>query len=262
MHMLQIKGQSVPALGFGTWPLKGAECRQGVEHALAIGYRHIDTAQGYENEDAVGEAMQRSGIPRDEIFLVTKVRTQNFTYDKTIASTHESLRKLRTDYIDLLLLHWPNPQVPLEETLRAMRRLQEEGSIRHIGVSNFSPQLVEEAASQATIFCNQVEHHPYLAQKALIAQAKEMDYLFTAYSPLARGKVLGDATLQAIAAAHGKTVAQVIFRWQIQQGLATIPKAGSDQHRQENFDIFDFELTPDEMGQIDALGAQGYSVHS
>jgi 2,5-diketo-D-gluconate reductase B len=262
MHTLQIKGQAVPALGFGTWPLKGAECRQGVEDALAVGYRHIDTAQGYDNEQAVGDALRGSGIPRAEIFLVTKVRPQNFTYDKTLSSSYESLQKLRSDYIDLLLLHWPNPQIPLEETMRAMRRLQEEGAIRQIGVSNFSPQQVQEASQHATIFCNQVEHHPYLSQKELIAQAMEMDYLFTAYSPLARGKVLGDATLQAIAAAHGKSVPQVIFRWQIQQGLSTIPKAGTDQHRRENFDIFDFELTADDMRRITELGAQGYTVHS
>jgi diketogulonate reductase-like aldo/keto reductase len=262
MVTITIQKQPVPALGFGTWPLKGEECRRSVEHALALGYRHIDTAQGYENEVEVGRGMRNAGVARDQIFLVTKVRPQNFTYDKTLQSSRESLRKLASGYIDLLLLHWPNANVPVAETMQAMRKLQDEGVIRHIGVSNFSPAQVEEAARHATIFCNQVEYHPYLAQNELLAQARQLDYLFVAYSPLARGKVFNDPTLKSISVAHAKTVPQVVLRWLIQQGVATIPKAGSDQHRKDNFEIFDFTLTDEEMQAIDGLSAKSYSVHT
>jgi 2,5-diketo-D-gluconate reductase B len=261
MEIIQVQGQAVPALGYGTWPLKGEACYQGVAHALALGYRHIDTAQGYDNEAEVGRAMRASGVPRQEIFLVTKVRPQNFTFRKTLESSRESLRKLNTSYIDLLLLHWPNDRVPLAETMKAMRQLQDEGATRYIGVSNFSPALVEEAAQHATIFCNQVEYHPYYLQDDLIKQSRKMDYLFTAYSPIARGKVLRDPVLQKIGARHGKTAAQVTLRWIIQQGLATIPQSSSEKNRAANIDIFDFVLTEEEMAEVDGLRTERYSIH-
>jgi 2,5-diketo-D-gluconate reductase B len=155
-----IKGEKVPSLGLGTWRLSGQECITAVERALALGYQHIDTAQIYANEGEVGRAIQNSGVNREEIFLVTKVWTSSFSYDGVIRSTRGSLKKLRTEYVDLLLMHWPNPRVPLEETLGAMRELQEEGSVKHVGVSNFPPSMVEEATLHAEIFCNQVEYHP------------------------------------------------------------------------------------------------------
>lgn len=251
---LTIQGVSVPALGLGTWDLRGADCVHGVEHALRLGYRHFDTAQSYENETEVGRGIKNAGVARAEIFLVTKVRPQNFAYDDVLTSTAESLRKLDTDYADLLLLHWPNPDIPIAETMRAMRKLQDDGAIRHIGVSNFSTTQVEEAAQYATIFCNQVEFHPYQHQDDLLAQSRKMDYLFTAYSPLDRGKVTRDETLKAIGAAHNKTAVQVVLRWMIQLGMSTIPKAGSDAHRAANFASFDFALSEDEMQSIYALG--------
>ena len=191
---------------------------------------------------------------REEIFLVTKVWTSSFSYDDVIRSTHESLKKLQTDYVDLLLMHWPNPRVPLEETLGAMRELQEEGSVKHVGVSNFPPSMVEEATEHAEIFCNQVEYHPYEAQDELLGQAKEMDYLLTAYRPLSRGGILNDETLQEIGGAYGKTPAQVALRWLIQQEkVAAIPKATSEDHLTSNFDVFDFELSDEEMERISRL---------
>ena len=250
---LTVQGEKVPALGFGTWQLRGDECVKGVDHALQVGYRHLDTAQSYENEAEVGRGIKQSGVPRDEIFLVTKVRQQDFHHDRVLATTHESLRKLDAGYIDLLLMHWPNPDIPLEETLGAMNELQASGLVRHIGVSNFSPALVDEAKRYATIFSNQIEYHPYKAQDALVAQAKKEDYLLVAYSPLDRGKVQHDAMLQKIGQAHGKTPAQVTLRWLVQQGVSTIPKAGSNEHRQANWDIFDFELSEQEMKAIFAL---------
>jgi 2,5-diketo-D-gluconate reductase B len=249
-----IKGEKIPSLGLGTWRLSGEGCIRTVERALALGYRHIDTAQMYANEGEVGRGIRNSGVGREEIFLVTKVRTSRFSHDDVIHSTHESLKKLQTEYVDLLLMHWPNPSLPLEETLGAMTGLQEEGSVKHVGVSNFPPSMVEEAARHAEIFCNQVEYHPYQAQEELLEQSKEMDYLLTAYSPVAGGAAVNDATLREIGKAYGKTAAQVALRWLIQQEkVAAIPKAASEDHLRGNLDIFDFELSDEETERIFAL---------
>jgi 2,5-diketo-D-gluconate reductase B len=249
-----IKGEKVPSLGLGTWRLYGQECARAVERALVLGYRHIDTAQMYANEGEVGHGMLNSGVDREDVFIVTKVRTSSFSHDGVISSTRESLKKLQTDYVNLLLMHWPNPSVPLEETLGAMTQLQDGGSVKHIGVSNFPPSMVEEATQHAEIFCNQVEYHPYRAQDELLEQATAMDYLLTAYSPVAGGAAVNDATLREIGKAHGKTAAQVALRWLIQQEkVAAIPKAASEDHLESNFDIFDFELNDEEMKRIFAL---------
>ena len=254
MEYQAIKSEKVPSLGLGTWRLSGEECVRAVERALNLGYRHIDTAQMYANEGEVGRGIRNSGVDREEIFLVTKVRTSCFSHDNVLRSTRESLKKLQTEYVDLLLMHWPNPSVPLGETLGAMRELQEEGSVKHLGVSNFPPSMVEEATEHAEIFCNQVEYHPYRTQDELLEQAKEMDYLLTAYSPVAKGRVSNDAALKEIGQAHGKTPAQVTLRWLIQQEkVAAIPKAASEDHLRSNLDIFDFELSKEEMERIFAL---------
>ena len=254
MEYRTIKGEKVPSLGLGTWRLSGEECTRIVERALALGYRHIDTAQMYANEGEVGRGIRNSSVDREEIFLVTKVRTSSFSHDDVIRSTREGLKKLQTEYVDLLLMHWPNPSVPLDETLGAMRELQEEGSVKHVGVSNFPPPMVEEATEHATVFCNQVEYHPYRAQDELLGQAKEMDYLLTAYSPVAKGRVANDKTLQEIGEAHGKTPAQVALRWLIQhEKVAAIPKAANEDHLRSNFEVFDFELSNEEMERVFAL---------
>jgi len=254
MEHQTIKGEKVPSLGLGTWRLSGEECRRAVERGLALGYRHIDTAQMYRNEDEVGKGMQSSGVDREEVFLTTKVWPSDFSYGRVIETTRGSLKSLHTDRVDLLLMHWPSRGVPLEETLGAMRELQEEGSVMHIGVSNFPPSMVEDAARHAEIFCNQVEYHPYEAQDELLEQAKEMDYLLTAYRPLSKGTILNDETLQEIGEAHGKTPAQVALRWLIQQEkVAAIPKATSEDHLKSNFDVFDFELSDEEMERVFGL---------
>ncbi len=251
MEHQTIKGEKVPSLGLGTWRLTGEACARAVERALALGYRHIDTAQMYGNEAEVGRGIRNSDVDRQDIFLVTKVWPSDFSHENVIRTTHESLRKLHTDYVDLLLMHWPNPGVPLEETLGAMTELRQEGSVRHVGASNFPPWMVEEAAQHAPIFCNQVEYHTYKAQDKLLKQAREMDYLLTAYRPVARGAVLNDATLKEIGEAHGKAPAQVALRWLIQQDhVAAIPKATSEDHLKSNLDVFDFELSDEEMERI------------
>lgn len=250
-----IKGTDVPALGFGTWELRGEECQRAVAHALSLGYRHIDTAAMYNNERDVGRAIQSSSVSRDEIFLVSKVWKTDFAHSETLRSVNASLDRLRVDYIDLMLMHWPSEDdIPHSETLGALVELQNEGVIRHIGVSNFSPAQVRDAAKHATIFCNQVPYHPYHPQAKLLEQAQKMDYLLTAYRPLERGKVLDDPVLQEIGAAHGKNPAQVALRWLIQQPkVCAIPRTSSNEHRASNFDIFDFELNDDEMRAISNL---------
>jgi 2,5-diketo-D-gluconate reductase B len=246
-----IKGEKVPSLGLGTYRLTGEECTRTVERALVLGYRHIDTAQMYGNEAQVGQGIQSSGVDRGEIFLTTKVWPSDFSHERVIETTRESLKKLRTDYVDLLLMHWPSRNVSHEEPLGAMKELQEEGSVRHIGVSNFSASMVEEAAQHAEIFCNQVEYHPYKRQGRLLEQAREMDYLLTAYQPIARGRLMGDGTLEEIGEAYGKNLVQVALRWLIQQEkVSAIPKARSEEHLRSNLDVFDFELSDEEMERV------------
>jgi diketogulonate reductase-like aldo/keto reductase len=249
-----IQGEKVPSLGLGTYRLTGEACERAVERALGMGYRHVDTAQMYGNEAEVGRGIEDSDVGRGDIFLTTKVWPSDFAHDRVISKTHESLKKLRTDYVDLLLMHWPGDGVPLGETLGAMRELQDEGRVLHIGVSNFSPSLLEEATEHAEIFCNQVQYHPYRSQDALLDQAQRLDYLLTAYTPLSRGGVQGDATLREIGEAHGKTATQVTLRWLVQQEkVSAIPKATGGEHLAENLDVFDFELSGEEMDRVFSL---------
>lgn len=259
MHTFTVQGAGVPALGLGTWLLTGQDCVDAVALALRLGYRHIDTAQLYQNEAQVGLGLRQSGVPREEVFLVTKVHPSRFRYEDTLASARESLERLGTDYVDLLLMHWPNPEVPLQETLSALVELQRQGKARFIGVSNFSPSLVEEASRHAPVFCNQVEFHPYLERSALLAQARGMGYLLTAHSPLARGRVARDPLLQDIGRRCGKSAVQVCLRWLLQQGVSPIPKAGREAHLRENLEVFDFSLSPEDMRAIHGL-ARGLAV--
>jgi 2,5-diketo-D-gluconate reductase B len=254
MEYQTIKGEKVPSLGLGTYRLTGDACERAVERALGMGYRHVDTAQMYGNEAEVGRGIEDSGVDRGEVFLTTKIWPSDFAHDRVISKTRESLKKLRTDYVDLLLMHWPGDGVPLAETLGAMRELQEEGGVLHIGVSNFSPSLVEAATGHAQIFCNQVQYHPYRGQEDLRKQAQQMDYLLTAYTPLSRGGVQDDPTLREIGEAHGKTATQVALRWLVQQDkICAIPKATGEEHLKENLDVFDFELSGEEMDRIFSL---------
>jgi diketogulonate reductase-like aldo/keto reductase len=250
-----VKGERVPSLGLGTYRLTGGTCVEAVARALSMGYRHVDTAQMYGNEAEVGRGMEESGVERGEIFLTTKVWPSDYEHERVVRKTRESLEKLRTGYVDLLLMHWPGDGVPLGETLGAMRELQDERSVRHIGVSNFSPSLVDEATEHAEVFCNQVEYHVYRPQDGILDQARASDYLLVAYRPLSRGNVGNDATLQEIGAAHGKTASQIALRWLVQQEkVSAIPKATGDEHLKSNLDVFDFELSEEEMDRVSSLG--------
>jgi diketogulonate reductase-like aldo/keto reductase len=244
---------NVPALGFGTWELEGREAYDAVRTALEVGYRHIDTAQVYGNEEAVGRALADSEVDRDDVFLTTKVWKDRARPDEVAASTKESLQRLGTDRVDLLLLHWPSDDVPVEQTLAAMTELIDEDKTRHVGVSNFPSQALDRAARLAPIVTDQVEHHPFLAVDAIRETADEHDLFVTAYSPLARGRVLDDDVLVGIGDAHERTAAQIVIAWLLQAGVSAIPRSRSPERIAQNFDVFDIELTADEVRRIDAL---------
>ncbi len=255
-EIFTIQHTKVPGLGLGTWQLNGNDCRRAVIDALTTGYRHIDTAEMYGNEEYVGQGLKEAQIPRDEIFLTTKIWYTNLSRELVSKSVEQSLRKLQTAYVDLLLIHWPNPEVPVGETIEAMQRLHQQGKVKHIGVSNFTPSLLSEALKYGNIFCNQVEYHPFLSQQPLLSLCKSHNILLTAYCPIAKGEVNNHPVLQQIAKVHQKSPVQITLRWFVQQQVSAIPKSASQKHRENNFDIFDFELNLQQMQAIDSI-AQG-----
>lgn len=252
---LSVHGVTIPKLGLGTYKLTGDNATRGVEHALDLGYRHVDTAQVYRNETEVGRGLANSPVDRDDVFLTTKVWHDKLAYADVIASTEESLRDLGTDYVDLLLIHWPNADVDLAETLDAFQQLRADGKTRLIGVSNFPPGMLRRALEIVPdLATNQVEYHPYLDQSDLLGVVDTRAMSLTSYSPLAQGQIFQDDTLAEIAEDHRKSVAQVVLRWHLQQErVFAIPKASSDTHRAGNFDVFDFALSDDEMVRIHGL---------
>ncbi|MCU4753691.1 aldo/keto reductase [Halobacteria archaeon AArc-curdl1] len=256
MEYASVRGEAVPAIGLGTYRLRGSECRETVQTALEIGYRHIDTAEFYENQAEIGAAIDAATVPREALFVTTKVWKTNLEAEAVHRSFTNSLEALDLEYVDLLLIHWPNENVPVEQTLEAMNHLQAEGLVRHVGVSNFSVTQLEEAiaASRTPILTNQVEYNPYVDRDALLEYCRDQDVLLTAYSPLVKGKVLEDDTLEEIGDRYGKSPAQVALRWLVQQdGVIAIPKASSREHLEANLDVFDFTVTDQEMAQIDSL---------
>lgn len=252
--ILELGGARLPALGLGTWQMTGEDCERAVRHALDVGYRHFDTAQAYGNEDEIGRALSTSAVPREEVFLVTKLFRDRLAGDQVPQAVEESLMRLRTDWIDLVLIHWPNEEIPLEETLEALHRLKVGGQVRHVGVSNFPPALFDQAWRRTVLLCNQVEYHPYLSQEPLLGLCRQRGTILTAYCPLARGKVLEEERLKEIGQRHGKSPAQVALRWLLQQpNVAAVPKASRPEHIEQNFDVFDFELSDEEMSEVSAL---------
>jgi diketogulonate reductase-like aldo/keto reductase len=254
---VEANGARIPLIGLGTWDLRGKSCARMVEDALRLGYRHIDTAAMYRNEEAVGEGLRASGVPRDEVFITTKVWSSDLRARDFERSTRESIEKLKVRNIDLLLIHWPNASVPLKETISALCKMKREGLARHIGVSNFDPTLVADALKLATepLVNNQIELHPYNNQVKTIAASRKAGLAITAYTPIARGRVAGDVLLSRIGKAHGKTAAQVCLRYLVQQSIVVIPKTSRAERLTENAEIFDFQLTPAEMKEIAALAS-------
>lgn len=255
MPVVEANGARIPQLGLGTWELRGGLCARIVEQALRLGYRHIDTAEMYDNEREVGEGLRASRLPREALFVTTKIWWTHFDAGALRRATQESLRRLKLDHVDLLLLHWPNPSVPLAETIGALNEMRQRGMARHIGVANFTAELIEAAVklSAVPLVTDQVEVHPYLDQSKVIAACRHYGLAVTAYSPIAKGSAVRDATLRAIGAAHDKSAAQVSLRYLVQQGIVVIPRTSKIERLSENAAIFDFELTEPEMRAIHAL---------
>ncbi len=258
MHTVNVNGAAIPAIGFGTWDLPSDRVQHLVEHAIGLGYRHVDTAQMYKNETPVGAGIKSSGIARDEIFLTTKIWPDEFTSDAFRRATDERLKLLGVDQVDLLLLHWPSKTVPLAETIEALNAAREAGHTKHIGISNFTTAMIDEAVSlsAAPLVTNQVEYHPYLSQTKVLATLARHGMALTAYCPIARGKVVSDPTLGEIGKAHGKSATQVALRWLVQQdGVIAIPRSSNEKRIAENLDCFDFQLSEAEMAQISGMGS-------
>ena len=257
MYDVSANGANIPALGFGTFRIPEDDVRRILPEALKLGFRHVDTAQIYKNEGAVGEVIAQSGISRHDIFLTTKVWVDRFRHDDFLASVDESLKKLKTDHVDLLLLHWPNEAVSLAEQIDALNAVRKAGKTRHIGISNFNTALMAEAIrlSAAPLVTNQVEYHPYLDQTKVLEACARHQMAVVAYSPVAKGRLKNDRALEQIGARYGKTAAQVSLRWLVQQNVAVIPRTSRIERLSENLDIFDFELSDDEMRRIFAMGS-------
>lgn len=254
-HVVEAHGARIPLIGLGTWELRGRSCVRVVEQALRRGYRHVDTAELYDNEREVGEGLRAAGIKRDEVFITTKVWPSHFAPRELERSAQASLTRLQLSYVDLLLLHWPNPQIPLRDTLGALCKVKRMGLARHIGVSNFTVALIEDAVKLAEepLVCNQIEVHPFIDQSKVIAACRRHGMAVVAYSPVARGGASRDKVLARIGKAHGKTAAQVSLRFLVQSGIVVIPRTSRLERLSENLAIFDFELSAAEMAEIARL---------
>ena len=259
---VEAHGARIPLLGLGTWELRGRACTRVVEQALRLGYRHVDTAEMYDNEREVGEGLRASGIKRDEVFVTTKIWPSHFAPRELEQGARDCLVRLRLSEVDLLLLHWPNPQIPLAETLGALAKVKRDGLARHIGVSNFTVALIEEAVrlTSEPLVCDQIECHPFLDQSKVIAACRRQQLAVVAYSPIARGRAHDNEVLARIGAAHGKSAAQISLRFLVQQEIAVIPRTNKVERLGENAAIFDFTLNKEEMAAIAALAHPGGRV--
>ena len=250
-----MQGVVIPKIGFGTWQLQGNTCYRAMLSAIELGYRHIDTAEIYGNEQPVGRAIADSGVDRSEIFLVTKVWTDHLAYPEVLRAAHGSLKRLGLDQIDLYLVHWPTARMPVADTMRAMNELVEAGQVGRIGVSNFSLQQFEQAqsASSVKLFTNQVPFAIGGSDREMLAYCQQNDILLTAYSPLDRGRLARSRVLKAVGDRCGKTAAQVALRWCVQQeNVVAIPKSASPERQSENLGVFDFELTTADLAELAA----------
>ena len=257
-HVTFNDGRTIPQIGLGVWQTPNDVAVTAVEAALGAGYRHIDTAAIYQNEEGVGEGIRASGVARADIFLTTKVWNDDQGFESTLRAMDASLKRLGTDYVDLYLIHWPSAfRGKYVETWKALVRLREEGKARSIGVSNFEGDYIEQiiAATGVNPALNQIQLHPRFQQKAMRAKHERLGILTESWSPLRQGKLLEHPVLAAIAARHGKSVAQIIIRWHLDSGLVVIPKSVTPSRIVENFDVFDFTLTDQDKAEIAGLDA-------
>jgi diketogulonate reductase-like aldo/keto reductase len=255
MQFVEAHGARIPIVGFGTMRLKEEAGMQSILSAIQTGYRHLDTAAYYGNEREVGEAMRASGVKREDFFLTTKVRDDKLKADDFARSVDNSLKLLDLPFVDLLLIHWPNPNVPMAESIGALNKAKRDGLAKHTGVANYTVALLEEAnaVTKEPLVTNQIEVQPFLDQTKVIAATRSHGMSITAYCPIARGRVPGNPVLEKIGAAHGKTASQVSLRWLVQQGIIVIPGSGKADRQKENFEVLDFVLSAAEMAEIATL---------
>jgi 2,5-diketo-D-gluconate reductase B len=266
MDVVEANGAKIPAIGLGTMTLQGAVCVEAVKAALRLGYRHIDTAERYRNEAEVGEGLRQglreAGLKREDVFVTTKVYHDRLAAADFQRSFDDSLAKLDLPWVDLLLIHWPNPAVPLAETLGVLCKAKREGRAKHVGVANFTTALLQEAVKLASepLVTNQIEVHPFLDQGKVLAACRAQGLAVTAYCPLGRGKVPGNEVLARIGKAHGKSASQVALRYLVQQGIVPIPRTANPEHLAANLAVFDFKLSDAEMAEIGKLKQAGARV--
>jgi diketogulonate reductase-like aldo/keto reductase len=262
MQFVEAHGCRIPQIGLGTMTLKGDVCVQAVKTALALGYRHLDTAAFYGNEVENGEGLRQSGIKLDEVFICTKVRQEDLTADKFQKVIDQSLVNLKLPQVDLLLIHWNNKDIPFSVSVGALCKAKKDGKAKHVGVANFTTKMLDEAWVVTTepLVCNQIEMHPFINQDKVVAASKKHGMAVVAYCPIARGKVPGADALERIGKAHNKSAAQVSLRYLVQMGVCPIPRTDKPDHLKANLDVFDFKLSEAEMAELKKLNATNMRV--
>ena len=262
MQVIEAHGARIPQIGFGTMTLKGDVCVQAVKAALQMGYRHIDTAWFYGNEKEVGEGLRQSGVKREDIFLCTKVRETHLEPEKFRQSARRKPCQFATAFVDLLLIHWNNKEIPFKTSIGALCKAKKDGFAKHVGVANFTSKMLDEAWAVTTepLVCNQIEVHPFINQDKVLAASKKHGMAVVAYVPIARGKVPGAEVLESIGKAHGKSAAQISLRYLVQLGCVPIPRTANPAHMKENMDVFDFALSDAEMAELKKLNAANMRV--
>ena len=264
MQVVEAHGARIPQIGLGTMTLKGDICVQAVKTALQLGYRHIDTAAFYGNEVENGEGLRASGVRRADVFICTKVRENNLLPENFNKSLDLSLTNLKLPYVDLLLIHWNNMDIPFKISVGALCQAKKDGRAKHVGVANFTTTMLDEAwaVTSEPLVCNQIEVHPFINQDKVLAASKKHGMAVVAYVPIARGKVPGAEALERIGKAHGKSAAQVSLRYLVQLGLCAIPRTANPAHLKENLEVFDFKLSDTEMAELKKLNAANMRVVS
>jgi diketogulonate reductase-like aldo/keto reductase len=262
MQFVEAHGARIPQIGLGTMTLKGDICVQAVKAALQIGYRHLDTAAFYGNEVENGEGLRQSGVKREDVFITTKVRENNLTPENFNKSLDQSLKNLQLPYVDLLLIHWNNKDIPFSVSIPALCAARKDGRAKHVGVANFTTKMLDEAwaVTSEPLVCNQIEMHPFINQDKVLATSKKHGMAVVAYCPIARGKVPGAEVLERIGQAHGKTAAQVSLRYLVQMGVIPIPRTATPAHLKQNLEVFDFTLSAAEMADLKTLNATNMRV--
>lgn len=262
MHVVEAHGARIPTIGLGTMTLKDETCVQAVKAALQLGYRHLDTAAFYGNEKENGEGLRASGIKREDVFITTKVRDNNLMPDDFQRSLDQSLANLQLPYVDLLLIHWNNPNVPFKLSVGALCKAKKDGKAKHVGVANFTTTMLDEAwaVTSEPLVCNQIEMHPFINQDKVLAASQKHGMAVVAYCPIARGKVPGAEALERIGKAHNKSSAQVSLRYLVQMGVIAIPRTATPEHLKQNLYVFDFSLSDAEMAELKKLNATNMRV--